>query len=394
MQQHTRAPVTAKKLPAQAVKTATPAMSKAATKPALATASSAGKSKVQVVSKRSGPPSGGLPVTNPSKPLRFKQPQLKGKNQEELITNRLKKKSPWYQSLVDPLRGADVKIPDSVGVETGTLQLVQKGTIRTASPGTIAGIRTVCLHPNLSGSGPDPENYQELLTTSTVTDLDWNPSLLEFDTSRVLQQYAQGVRVVSASLSVQSEASLNSNQGAFTAYCLPYGHSLTPNSQPLSVYQNYYKSAVIPINNNQPAEVLFFPVKENGGMYDMFYRPEQPTGAGYDDSGPDNPIWEMGIIINTTATVDYLWTICVNYEFIPLENSINILDAKPSPTDAQEVDLVENWVQDMPITGMVSTKKVSTPPMTSPVPEPGAPTGFGMFFEVLKELAPLALALI
>lgn len=332
----------------------------------------------------------------PTKNLRFKPPKVKGEKQAELIEKRLKKTSPWFQSLVDPLRGADVKIPDSVGIETGTLQLVQKGTITPSSTG-VCGVRTVCLHPNLSGSPLASQNFQVLLTTSTTSDLDWNPSYLAFDTSDVLTSFSQGVRVVSASLTLQSESSLSNNAGAMTAYCLPYGHSLTPDSQTLSHYQNYYKSSVIPINNNQPAEVLFYPVKENGGMYDMFYRPDQATGPGTDSSGPDCPIWEMGIIVNTIASStapSFLYQICVNYEFIPSENSINILDAKPSRQDAQEVDLVENWVQDMPITGMVSTRKVSTPPMTSQVPDPGQPSGFGMFFEVIKELTPLALALI
>jgi hypothetical protein len=354
--------------------------------------------KAQVVSKRSGPPSGGVPVMAPTKPLRYKVPQNKSRNLEDLIGKRLKKRSPWYQSLEDPLRGADVKIPDSVGIETGTLQLVQVGTITTGTSGC-AGIRTTCLHPNLVGSPLASQNYQYLLNTSTTADLDWNPSHLAFDTSAVLQDYSQGVRIVSASLSVSPEVSQNSNQGAMTAYVLPYRASLTADSNPLSVYQNYYKSCVVPINNNQPAECKFFPVKENGGQYDMFYDPNQGVGPSGDASGPDNPYWEMGIIVNGATSQNYFWQICVNYEFIPNENSINILDAKPSPTDAQEIDLVENWVQDMPITGMVSTKKVATPPMTSMVPEPGQTakgeqTGFGMFFEVVKELAPLALALI
>jgi len=387
--------VTAKKSPAEVAKTTTPATSKAVTKDIKSNQSLPKVSpKVRVVSKREGPPSGGVPVMRPTKPLRYKVPPSKGRNQEQLISKRLKKKSPWYQSLIDPLRGADVKIPDSVGIETGTLQLVQTGTITTGAASGVCGIRTTCLHPNLVGSPLASQNYQLLLNTSTTADLDWNPSMLAFDTSSVLQTYSTGVRVVSASLSLQSEASQLNNSGAMTAYVLPYRAALTADGNNLSHYQNYYKSSVIPVNNNQPAEVLFYPIKENGGMYDMFYDPVQGVGPGDDTSGPDNPFWEMGIIVNGAGATNFFYQICVNYEFVPSENSINILDAKPSPNDAQEIDLVENWVQDMPVTGMVSTKKVSAPPMTSTVEPPGETTGFGMFFEVIKELAPLALALI
>jgi hypothetical protein len=125
----------------------------------------------------------------------------------------------------------------------------------------------------------------------------------------------------------------------------------------------------------------------------MFYSPASELWGpanGYDTN--DVPMYEMGVIVNgSVQNATFLFTIVINYEFTPFQNSINILDAKPSPQDAQEVDLVENWTQEMDPVTITSNKIVATPPESSKVEEPGHDTGFGMFFETVKELLPVAL---
>lgn len=332
-----------------------------------------------------------VPVGQPTQPLRMAK---KGGKQtpEDMIHSRLKKKSPWYQSLLNPLHGADVKIPDAVGVETGTLQCVQRVSVQVNGHG-IAGCETTCLHPNLMGGGPAAQNFRTTTADAEQASITWEELPLPFDTQDALQSFSRGVRVVSAAVYAQSEASLATNQGLITSYVAPYPPALAEVG--LTYFQNLYKTSMTPTNSNDPAVSRFYPIKQNGAEYDMFYVPTNVVGPGYDTDGPETPFWEMGHIISG-AEVGTIWlfTIVVNYEFMPFENAINILDASPSPNDAQEVDLVENWVQDMPPTTMTSNRIVATPPMSSETPEPGEGTGFGMFFEVISELAPLALALL
>jgi hypothetical protein len=309
------------------------------------------------------------------------------------VHDRLKKKSPWFESIRDPLHGADVKIPDSTGVETGTLQLVERVSVTVpALADAVCGVRTTCLHPNEQGG--IQSNYQvtdSALSTSGA--VSWNLANIPFPTNAPLQSYSDGVRVVSAAMYCQSEASLATNSGLMTAYVEGYPDKLILNGNPLTDYQNAYKTAIVPINNNEPAMVRFFPIKQDGGQYDMFYRPTAGIGGVTAGGTFENPFWEMGVLIHGAPVgAVFLFTIVVNYEFVPFENAINILDASPSPVDAQEVDLVELWTQDLDPAQITTNQIVARPPASSEVEEPGEETGFGMFFEVIKELAPLALS--
>lgn len=354
--------------------------------------------KATTATKRTAQPAGGLPRNIATRGLTMP----KGKaGREAKIDERLKRKSPWYQSIKEPIVNADVKIPDSTGVETGTLQLLQRFPMNCDEDGCLA-FRTTCLLPNAAGTTNEGLNWNigDVKTGSVV---DWtigvnNPAAAigSFSTNAPLRDYAQGVRVVSAAVYAQSFSSLSTNSGVIISYFRPFPSELETDGHSLFEYQNMYKTSITPINNNKPAVVRFLPVKLDGGMYDMFYNPANPTvGGGYDADGPETPFYELGHIIQGAGANDmFEITVCVNYEFIPLFNAINILDAKPSPVDAQEVELVENWVQDMPVSEMVTTQTVAKAPQASAVEEPGGGTGFGMFFEVISELAPLALALL
>jgi hypothetical protein len=309
--------------------------------------------------------------------------------------DRLKKKSPWFESICDPLHGADVKIPDSTGVETGTLQLVQRTSLTIpALADAVTGYRTTCLHPNEAGG--IQSNFQVTdPAASTSATVKWDATNRNFETNKALQAYSDSVRVVSAAIYCQSEASLASNSGLMIGYVEAYPDALIATGDPLSVYENSYKSAIVPINNNEPCMTRFFPVKSDGAAYDMFYQPTLGVG-GVSASGQFlNPRWEMGILIHGAPPgAVFLITAVVNYEFIPFQNAINILDASPSPVDAQETDLVELWTQTLDPVQMTNNKVVATPPQASQVEEPGEESGFGMFFEVIKEIAPLALGLL
>jgi hypothetical protein len=330
----------------------------------------------------------GIPKIRPSGPL--KMPKGTTRGDPEQIQNRLKAKSPWYQSILNPLHGADVKIPDATGVETGTLQLCQRTTVDVPVDGTIA-FRIITVYPARNAADTGPEPAIQWTQTSNAGDPDWTAAITTpMDTTEPLQTYSDGVRVVSAAIYCQPLTSLSSNSGMMIGYINPFGSSLFTATTPLDDYVNHYKSALIPVNNNEPCIVRWYPIKQNGGFYDMFYDPSEKVD-GTDPDVQKIPYYEMGVVVTGSEEAAlFEFTTVINYEFTPFSNAINILDAKPSPSDAQEVDLVENWVQDLDPVSITSNRVVATPPAAEKTPEPGEDSGFGMFFEVVKEILPLA----
>jgi hypothetical protein len=306
------------------------------------------------------------------------------------IDRRLKTQSPWYQSIIDPLHGADAKIPDDCGDETGTLQLVQRGLIEVpALANACTGVVTQTLFP--SAIGPNEGYTATNPATSTNVLVDFLVGT-RYDTTDALQAYAQGVRVVSAAIYVQPECTLANAAGEICMFVVP-GEQKPAAPETYDEYVNKYGSVTIPLNTQSSSMARWYPIKMNryanaqeNTDYSAFYDPF--------NAAPDPHF--MGFITNgVPAGVSLRWTIVINYEFLPQENSINILNAKPSPADSTEVDLVENWVQSDSPVRPVSLKMMETPPSpVSPTHDEAAEndeSGFGMFFNVLKELAPLAL---
>lgn len=324
-----------------------------------------------------------LPKAGSTKSAQFKTTAKDGKK----VHANLKKKSPWYTSISDPLHGAGCKIPDGVGEETGTLQLLQRGTISVpaAANGT-CGVRTCCLHPTSAGIPPNEDyGFVQTLDTSTTGAVVWEPDAIEWDTTDALQAYAQGVRVVSAALYVQPESSLSTCSGEICLFVKP---GLKSGLTTYNDFANNYGSVLLPLNSNQASMIRWFPMSQGEKTYDAFYNPN----AISTDSLDFPPFWELGFLTSgVPGETTFRYSIVVNYEFLPKENSINILSASPSPQDAEEVDLVENWISNEPAAHPVSNKVVASPPSpVSPTHEDNT-SGFGMFYNVLEELVPIVL---
>jgi len=75
---------------------------------------------------------------------------------------------------------------------------------------------------------------------------------------------------------------------------------------------------------------------------------------------------------------------------IPLM-ATTMISTQPSPVDPMEEQMVLNWLSSEPITGVVSQSQATSAPTDSAIVGKSDPTGFGMFFNVLEELAPLAI---
>lgn len=362
---------------------------RAAPKPSPKTARPAKQTRREAKIAAAGIP---IPRSTPSKPLHVRGMPTEKRAKKERIHKNLRAKSPWYQALRDPSQGAGIKIPDDVAVETGTLQCVTETQFSVGlagnGPATLGGIRVYCLHPNKS-SGPTGENYQKANgPASTATTISWL-SGAAFATNAPLQAYANSVRVVSAAMYVESEASLSNASGEMILSWVPYRLIVSPL---IDDYRNAYGTSIMPLNVGKPMCVRWTPVSIDQQTYTSFYNPDWAAIGPLDQQAPN---WMLSAIVTgAPAGVSFRVRIVVNYEFIPNENSIDILSANPSPVDETDVNLTEAWVAEETAVSTVSTATMARAPgagVEEQHPQDGGSTGFGMFAEVLTELVPYAL---
>lgn len=347
---------------------------------------------------------GPIPQGQPVKGLSLKMPK-KGKGDiGEQIDKRLQKRSPWYTSILDPKGGADCKIPDETGVETGTTQLCERLTFTSGDNGT-GGLRICTPYINAvpNTGGVPGQNVQVLSEAASDSSISWGSYNTSggtfgpgwgapFDGYTDIQAITNAHRVVSCALYVEPEPSLDSNKGEFTLFVSPFSAANPPiyNS-----YMNKYKATTIPVNSNKPGLVRWYPFSRQDWNFKSFVRTDGTAIASDDYDEETVPPWELGVICSGCApNIVFRVTAVVNYEFIPKFNTLNVLGVSPSPTDQQETDLVEGWVQQMPVGTITTVKKASESPSSVSPSHDDDQTGFGMFFNVLTELAPLALGLL
>lgn len=314
------------------------------------------------------------------------------------IHDRLKKKSPWYTSIKDPLHGADCKIPDETGVETGTLQIVQRFTT-TANAEGVAGAKLITPYVNSVALGdPNGSNIQIITPGSNAIAMEWgdlagNPGkATAFDGVADIKAISKQHRIVSCCLIAQSEAALATNSGEICGWVTDFADTAAPL---YDTYLNLYKTAVLPVNSNSALTVRWFPVTRQDWSFKSFLDTDRKTFDTDDSDDEAIPTWNLGVCCKgmTPGTVVRI-TAVVNYEFIPTYNTLNVLDVSPSPNDVTEVDLVESWVQEMPISAPISQKTAASSPATVAPQHGEEPTGFGMFADVVMEIIPFALALL
>lgn len=312
-------------------------------------------------------------------------------NAEDKIHDNLKQKSKWYSSIIDPARGGGVKIPDDVAVQTGTLQLNLE-TAMTVNPQGLTGFRTATLYPNSApGGDSNGSNYDFLTTGSGIETITWTNSNAGFPTTAALKAYSHAVRIVSAGLYVQSEVSLSNATGEMMMGAYMMGMESSPE---IDEYRNNYGAAIMPLNMTEPMVAIWTPISRGTQTYNSFYDPNLTT------IGPTGiPHWMLYCIVQGAVPGSvFRVRLIVNYEFVPFQNAIDIISANPSPIDQTEVDLVESWVSETPMTRQISDKEISESPgaqvLDEKGPQDGGETGFGMFFDVITELLPLALSVI
>jgi len=323
----------------------------------------------------------------------------RGGPRKEDIAKRLKKKSPWFESINRPKENADVKIPDSCGIQTGTQQIVITYS-QTVNAGGVAGCRILTPYPNsIPDSGALVGTQMQFVTTvGTASNLAWGATgagvaggFNLLDGTQVLRDYAQGVRVVSASVTVRSESSTLNNEGEYVAYSVGFG--VSPTAGTVSNLLNLYNSARAPINGQKPLKALWYPLAQRdpvvGTMsYVDFVDPKATTF--YSSTNPTGiPQYDIGAVVSGGSVGStILFEVCVNYEFIPEFKVLDIISVQPSREDPQEESLVLSWMEETPKATVISDKEFAAPPLPSKVDE--NPTGFGMFADVVSEILPYA----
>lgn len=187
------------------------------------------------------------------------------------LDNRLKKRSLYYQSLLDPMQGAGAKIPDLTAVPTGTFQLVQRvvGTtnaqginaIRIPSP-QFASANVTVLDRQFAG-------FQQHAGGSTGAALTWG-AVQDWAGFTAFNSSVAYSRCVSAALYAEFLGTDLQTAGEFVLQFAPDTFA-----SPTSVNQlmSFPYSSVVPTNRNTPCMVRYLP----SGFYDI---PFIQGGAG------------------------------------------------------------------------------------------------------------------
>lgn len=279
------------------------------------------------------------------------------------------------------------------------MQIVERFNV-VANANSFAGLQIQTPYVNsVNGGSADGSNFQIPLTTGTALSPKWSNGTTEglsipFAGVADIKAMAQSARVVSAQLIVQCEASGLANSGEMVLFNDPFAETAHDSGFTYNHLQNMYKSTTIPLNANRPGTVRWYPMYKNEQSFKNFVLTEESNFVTFGDSD-QCPFWYLGFVATAPAGTSFSCTMVVNYEFIPRYNTLNILNASPSPQDAMETDLVENWVQDLNVAAPTSTRQASSSPSAVEPSHEGSETfGFGMLYNILEVLGPIALGML
>jgi hypothetical protein len=325
----------------------------------------------------------------------------KDKKNKSQVQSRLKQKSPWFSSISDPLHGADCKIPDETGVETGTLQIVQRVTVSSNSNG-VAGVRCLCPWINSVNNGdPDGSNFQITTAAAAQTNIEWGNSAgtvgrcEPFEGAPEIKKITNAHRVVSAAIYVLPEMSLQNNSGEILLYQVPYEAQGSTGFPYVATYQNLYKSSILPVNSGKCGKSLWYPFQRQDWSFKSFLETDRTVFSDDDDNSTTVPNWEFGFIaVGLGANSTFDTQIVINLEYLPIYNTLNILDVSPSPQDAVETDLTLNWVQELPTSTPISFQQATSSPTTVEPQHGDEPTGLGMIADVIQTVLPFVTMLL
>lgn len=303
----------------------------------------------------------------------------------------LKKRSPWYQSIMHPLQGGGARIPDPCGFETATFQFVYDGTMAASSTG-FTGVRALGLQPSANLSSivtlnADCYGFQQAATDASGSDIGFGlggtaaatrgmcltPDAMNTAISQGLSSMA---RVVSAAIHVWYEGALLNTAGDYVAYNNPAG--LQSNGSSPNSFAALYGASVMPITQGRAAISRWLPITRNqsaitsGTTQSQFsndYRAFTGSDISYSPT-LKSPMREFGVIIRgATAGTVFRYRIVANIEFVPRLNTNSLFSVSASPIDVMEESFCLQNLGIEDASGDLPSRAVATVPSTNRVME-------------------------
>lgn len=287
--------------------------------------------------------------------MKINNPKIK----EKVVVQALKKKSkknsvrrrgfnsPYYLSLMAPWKVQGVKIPDEITCPSFTLQREERVALQQVIDSTsvdVTGIAVV-----LGGYNTSKDYY--VITGSSAGALTWTPS--NGATQSTLVAVASALRVVSAGLTITSEATDNNDAGRFICAFIPGGSNAITFSTGSS---QWTIPTTIASLLNLPY-VTTVPVSK--GFAEVKYIPSDPQALAYvppsivpQRSPGATPVYGILIIaadgLTKGAGISFEATIFENAEALPAKSNTSLTDVEASFSDPIELAMVNNTLATQP----------------------------------------------
>jgi len=271
----------------------------------------------------------------------------------EDLDNRLKERSLYYQSLLDPMQGAGAKVPDLTAIPTATFQMVQRVTT-AANAGGLCGLRVPSpqfASANATVATQQYAGYQGIAAAATVGAISWG-AVVDWAGFTSFGGSVSFSRCVSAALYAEFIGTELQDSGQFTCQFGP-GAFASPTT--LAQLENFPYSSITPVNRNTPVMVRYIPQ----GFFDL---PFVNTGNGITSDWGSHTDSMIIIVSGIPAGSQVVFTFVGNYEFQPSSQSVNLIDTMPSPSDPVEISKVGQWAQEIETSGLVPAKYVDITP--------------------------------
>jgi hypothetical protein len=320
-------------------------------------------------------------VSQPSKTKTKKGPLLSPEGFEKA----LQKRSPWYQSIMDPLNGGGAKIPDPSGYNTACYQYVRRVTVPVNAQG-VAGLRILqpyTLDSAASSTAGAIGQYQATGPASSIANLAFGDgavagaSLLFADLNAALSSggnsLAQAIRPVSGAIMGTYTGTSLSDAGTFVSFSTP---TYNPSSNSSDSYmRNLFGSSLMPVKANRAAIARLLPIDRSADVtaagivnlpgvdYRAFVIANRALGA-------QNPIDRgFGVYATgmtpSTGSVDFI--VVLNFEFIPRFIAGGFISSEASPQDPMEENFVLSTLDVGDAAGSVTLRDFSQAPSASSV---------------------------
>lgn len=300
----------------------------------------------------------------------------------ETFAKRLKQRSQWWQSILDPISGAGARIPDPCGYHTATFQSVKRYTVPVNAQG-IAGLRLTTPYLANGSTGTTRLNGQIQMTdaASSSANLNWgngagspgaSTGFAEAEATLCAgsSSLASVIRPVSGCVMATYTGTSLSDAGTLVSYTNPGG--IEANTVSDSRLKQLFGTSLTPVKANRAAISRLLPIQRGAVISAAvpIHAADYRDFVSADLTGSlDRPPRELGVYLvgGTPSTGSLEYVVVVNYEFVPRFQTGGLIAAQPSPVDPLEEAFVLSNLNVEDATGTCSIKQFSAAPSASSV---------------------------